>query len=52
MKIRLVDADLLHTDGEAPRPMDGRTDTQKLIVAISNFAKVPNKTQRSCKARK
>jgi len=34
MKIRLVGAELFHTDG--------RTDMTKLIVAFSNFAKVPN----------
>jgi len=33
MKIRPVDAKLFHADG--------RTDTTKLIVAFSNFAKAP-----------
>jgi len=35
MKIRLVEAELLHEDG--------RTDMTKLIVAFRNLAKAPDK---------
>jgi len=45
MKIRLVGAELLHSDGQTDRRKEGwtdrRTDVTKLIFAFRNFAKTP-----------
>jgi len=42
MKIRLVGAELFHTDGQKDR----QTDITKLIVAFHNFANAPKRTLR------
>jgi hypothetical protein len=39
MKIRPVEAELFHADGQR----DGQTDMTKLIVAFHNFANAPKK---------
>ena len=41
MKIRLVEANLFHADGQT----DGQINMMKVIVAFRNFAKAP-KTER------
>jgi hypothetical protein len=39
MKIRLMEAELFHTDGQ--RGAYGQTDMTKLIISFRNFAKAP-----------